>query len=428
MNKMYLQILYSAKKKEGKIVDLSLLTEDEKIALLELYKSAYEKMKLDEAKRTNKDSTIEDSTIEDSDNNESVIEESSNKELVEDEILTDNKESAIAEKKTEDEQSTETEDESSDDIEIVYEDEPTYMDDLMGDASSGVSNYGTDSGDEVVVANGDKSNRTDAFEYTSFTPYKPKYEDIELTNDFFNMNTNMGMQVEVSKPTSSEKYNLKTKNIKSNVKVSKNGAYTIADSYSATKSKMEIPYLKIGTIVFSILCLICFVTQFLHNFEQAKIMNYFCDFCFMLTILFVFISAITNSNVVNSVKGIGLFLSFGMHFICFGIVGYPDGLYRILNQEAQYDLIYGIVSIAYLVALYVFIFVVGIYSMSGKKAITKFIDIVAVVLVIVAIAMIVFSNLAGKITFFYNILPEHLAIVFFAIATALSCDIEHKDR
>ena len=29
-----------------------------------------------------------------------------------------------------------------------------------------------------------------------------------MANDFFNMNTNMGMQVEVSKPTSSEKYNL----------------------------------------------------------------------------------------------------------------------------------------------------------------------------------------------------------------------------
>lgn len=39
------------KKKEGKIVDLSLLTEDEKIALLELYKVAYEKLQLEEAKK-----------------------------------------------------------------------------------------------------------------------------------------------------------------------------------------------------------------------------------------------------------------------------------------------------------------------------------------------------------------------------------------
>ena len=43
MNKMYLQILYSVKKKEGKVIDLSLLAEEEKLALLELYKTAYEK-------------------------------------------------------------------------------------------------------------------------------------------------------------------------------------------------------------------------------------------------------------------------------------------------------------------------------------------------------------------------------------------------
>ena len=44
MNRMYLlQHLYLAKKKESKIIDLSILNENEKLALLELYKREYER-------------------------------------------------------------------------------------------------------------------------------------------------------------------------------------------------------------------------------------------------------------------------------------------------------------------------------------------------------------------------------------------------
>lgn len=399
MNRMYLQILYSAKKKEGKIVDLSLLTEDEKIALLELYKVAYEKMQLEEAKKESEAATISED---------------------EDKVKVDSEKVSVNEK--------EPEESKSDDIEITYEDEPTYIDDIMGDVVSEVSNYGAAVYDENIVENGEKSNRSDSFEYTSFTPYKPKYEDIELTNDFFNMNTNMGMKVEVSKSTSTEKYNLKTKNKRSNTKVSKNGAYTIADSYSATKEKMEIPYLKIATILFSILGLGCVVTQFLYNYEQVLLMNYLCDFCFAITLLFTFISAITNSNVVNSFKGIGLFLSFGMHFICFGIVGYQDGLFKILNQEGKYDLIYGIVSIGYLVLLYLFMLAVAVHSMISKKASAKAINVIAVILVVVTAAMLRCSQLTGKITVFYNVLPEYVAVILFVIAVALSCNIKKDNR
>lgn len=432
MNRMYLQILYSAKKKEGKIVDLSLLTEDEKIALLELYKVAYEKLQLEEAKKECEAAAILKAEAENE--RESVEEEinpiDSEKLSADEEVnQADSEKANTADEEVKEAVTTDnpSEESKADDIEITYEDEPTYMDDIMGDVvSSGVSNYGTAVYDENIVENGEKSNRSDSFEYTSFTPYKPKYEDIELTNDFFDMNTNMGMQVEVSKSTSSEKYNLKTKNKRSNTKVSKNGAYTIADSYSATKEKVEVPYLKIATILFSVLALGCIVTQFLYNYEQVKLMNYLCDFCFGITVLLVFISAITSSNVVNSFKGIGLFLSFGMHFICFGIVGYQDGLFKILNQEGKYDLIYGVASIGYLLFLYIFMLAVAVNSMISKKASAKAINVIAVILVIVTAVMLRCSQLTGNITVFYNVLPEYVAIILFAIATALSCNIKKK--
>lgn len=442
MNRMYLQILYSEKKKEGKIVDLSLLTEDEKIALLELYKVAYEKLQLEEAKKENEAAAILKAEAE----NEKVsVEDEINK--IDSEKLSADEETSQAdseetketvttenqseESKTEETITTENQSKESktEDIEITYEDEPTYMDDIMGNVvSSGVSNYGAVAYDEKVVENGEKSNRSDSFEYTSFTPYKPKYEDIELTNDFFDMNTNMGMQVEVSKSTGSEKYNLKTKNKRSNTKVSKNGAYTIADSYSATKEKIEVPYLKIATILFSVLALGCIVTQFLYNYEQVKFMNYLCDFCFGITVLCIFVSTITASNVVNSFKGIGLFLSFSMHFVCFGIVGYQDGLFRILNQEGKYDLIYGVASIGYLLFLYIFMLAVAVHSMISKKASAKAINIIAVILVIVTAVMLRCSQLTGNITVFYNVLPEYVAIILFVIATALSCNIKRNNR
>ena len=436
MNRMYLQILYSEKKKEGKIVDLSLLTEDEKIALLELYKVAYEKLQLEEAKKENEAATILKAEAE----NEKVsVEDEINK--IDSEKLSADEETSQADSEEAKETVTtenQSEESKTEDIEITYEDEPTYMDDIMGNAvSSGVSNYGAVAYDEKIVENGEKSNRSDSFEYTSFTPYKPKYEDIELTNDFFNMNTNMGMQVEVSKSTGSEKYNLKTKNRRSNTKVSKNGAYTIADSYSATKEKIEVPYLKIATILFSVLALGCIVTQFLYNCllytsdaadEEDKFMNYLCDFCFGITVLCIFVSTITASNVVNSFKGIGLFLSFGMHFICFGIVGYQDGLFRILNQEGKYDLIYGVASIGYLLFLYIFMLAVAVHSMISKKASAKAINIIAVILVIVTAVMLRCSQLTGNITVFYNVLPEYVAIILFVIATALSCNIRKNNR
>lgn len=427
MNRMYLQILYSEKKKEGKIVDLSLLTEDEKIALLELYKVAYEKLQLEEAKKENEAAAI---LKADAENEKVSVEDEINK--IDSEKLSADEETSQADSEEAKETVTtenQSEESKTEDIEITYEDEPTYMDDIMGNVvSSGVSNYGAVAYDEKIVENGEKSNRSDSFEYTSFTPYKPKYDDIELTNDFFNMNTNMGMQVEVSKSTGSEKYNLKTKNRRSNTKVSKNGAYTIADSYSATKEKIEIPYLKIATILFSVLALGCIVTQFLYNYEQVKFMNYLCDFCFGITVLCIFVSTITTSNVVNSFKGIGLFLSFGMHFICFGIVGYQDGLFRILNQEGKYDLIYGVVSIGYLLFLYIFMLAVAVHSMISKKASAKAINIIAVILVIVTAVMLRCSQLTGNITVFYNVLPEYVAIILFVIATDLSCNIKKNNR
>lgn len=50
-----------------------------------------------------------------------------------------------------------SEESKTEDIEITYEDEPTYMDDIMGNVvSSGVSNYGAVAYDEKIVENGER--------------------------------------------------------------------------------------------------------------------------------------------------------------------------------------------------------------------------------------------------------------------------------
>lgn len=396
---MFLQALYSVKKKEGKIVDLSLLTEDEKLALLELYKTAYEKNAAAAGEKMN--------------------------EGVNSEVISENDVTALNSDKAEEVSEAENKDtDTFDEIEITYEDDFNNLSDTAGKVSD-VSDYRQYT-DDVILENGEKGKRTDAFEYTSFTPYKPRYEDIDLNNDFFDMNTDMGIKVKVTKDSNSEKYNMKTKNRRSNVKVSRNGAYTIADSYSATKSKKEIPYLKIATVIFSVLCLVCYVTQFLYNYEQVNFVDYLSDFCFTIAILLIFISVITNSNVVNSLKGIALFVSFGMHFIFFGVSGYQDGLYRILNQKTDYDLMYGIVVIVYLLILYVFILMCAVCSMIGRKGVAKAMIFIGILLVAAAFVMMRYAYVAGTIVVFYNILPEYTAVALFAVAATLSCNIKQK--
>ena len=420
---MCLQILYSAKKKEGKIIDLSLLTEDEKIALLELYKAAYEKANLENNASNSENESEKANSIETAISTNDVMEVSIE---ATDIIENDNKQTELYT----------VESPISDDdvqIDITYEDGDDTNSDFSGyvgdntdisydidleentnDISSDGERYAS------IELSGENTTRKDSFEYTSFTPYKPKYDDIELNNNFFMADGNMGIKVDVSAKSNVGKYDYKLKKSKSNIKMTSNGAYAIADSYGAVEEKRKIPYIKIITILFSVIALGLYVTQFFYHYDTLELMKYICDFCFTISILMIFVSAITQSSILQSFKGITMFIAFGMHFIVAGVEGYQIGLYKLLHQEVDYDFIYGIVILMYLVFLYVFMILSAINSKIDKKILAYITDVLGIILVIVIIVLIRFSSMSGDLVWFYDKIPNYLGLIFYTIAIAVS--------
>ena len=232
MNRMYLlQHLYLAKKKESKIIDLSILNENEKLALLELYKREYERTHPNDKKimatedaddndQTSDVSNLDDESldkesemqIEDVDPQEENIESQETK-LVEEDEVEDEIEIYEVESVEEDEVievmdffetdsiNDESEEETEtfeteldeDEIEMVIEDPDDIQEELTSDTVDDIIR------EDGIIENGNESveARNDAFEYSSFTPYKPKYDDMTLTNNMFMSTLPESINVEV---------------------------------------------------------------------------------------------------------------------------------------------------------------------------------------------------------------------------------------
>lgn len=417
MNKMYLQILYQVKKKEGKVIDLSLLAEEEKLALLELYKTAYEKSFSDGTDSSSQqieesENIVETLTQEDDEtalSNNIMIAPENNDELSEDNTVL----------LEEDEQ-----------IDITYEDadeEDESAEETTSERDEERYRYIAENTVKLedVQGNNDASQKG-SFEYSSFTPYKPKFDDMELNNNIFSTDDSMGgIKVDMSASTNVEKYEMKSKNKnKSNFKTSKDGRYKIADSYSVSKEKVEIPFLKIITIVFSVLALGVFVTQFVYHYDEAVLKSYCNDFVFGLATLAIFMSTMNNSLL--SFKGVTFFIALCVDFFVIGIEAYKDGLYRILNPELENDFIYGLVMLLTLFAKYIFILLCGIYSMKKKDVLHNVINILGIILCITIIVFIGLSSKCNELVWYYDKIPENAGLLLFVISAVFSNNLYLK--
>lgn len=430
--------LYSAKKKENKITDLSTLSEAEKIALLNAYKQDFENQKASRSLSLANEEAIEVDLVDKDREIDDVVEEID--EIV-DEIgdvvttLQEDGEEVLEElgdlvKKSD----VEVSGNSNDDNKSTTEENNSIKEEILDsniDEEIEESKY---NGIPLQLINNDftteleensnnnnssnNSNRKDVFDYTSFTPYKPKFDDIELNNSLYTMG-DMGMKVSVSANEPVEKYVAKTTKGPQNIKLSQNGSYKIADSYSSSKYKMEIPFLKIFIVIFGALSLGLFVTQFMYNYDKVLLTEYLCDMVFGLAAFFTFMSAINKSDVIATLQGIALFLCLGLDLIFNGIEGYQRGIYMIVSPDGVENAFFGTILIVTLVCKYAFILIAAISSLIGKQIINKISLWVGIITALMVMILFYMEYQINNILWYYNIVPSFAGLFALIIAIIL---------
>ena len=462
MNRMYLlQHLYLAKKKESKIIDLSILNENEKLALLELYKREYERTHPNDKKimatedaddndQTSDVSNLDDESldkesemqIEDVDPQEENIESQETK-LVEEDEVEDEIEIYEVESVEEDEVievmdffetdsiNDESEEETEtfeteldeDEIEMVIEDPDDIQEELTSDTGDDIIR------EDGIIENGNESveARNDAFEYSSFTPYKPKYDDMTLTNNMFMSTLPESINVEVDNGYV-EKYKMKTNTKQTNVKVTKDGLYKVSDSYNSNKEIVEVPTLRIVSAILAVVALGLFVVQFVYNYEQIVFADYAYDFVYCICGFALLLSIINQANAVNSFKGAMVLVSLGVDFIYRGVGAYQDGLYKVLNPADNNDLIYGILLLVVFLMQYSFFVMCAVATFVEDSKVKKVVLPFGIVTSILMIVFICFENVVGVAKYVYDAIPNNTGLIVLVIALAVSSKIKKKRR
>ena len=462
MNRMYLlQHLYLAKKKESKIIDLSILNENEKLALLELYKREYERTHPNDKKimatedaddndQTSDVSNLDDESldkesemqIEDVDPQEENIESQETK-LVEEDEVEDEIEIYEVESVEEDEVievmdffetdsiNDESEEETEtfeteldeDEIEMVIEDPDDIQEELTSDTVDYIIR------EDGIIENGNESveARNDAFEYSSFTPYKPKYDDMTLTNNMFMSTLPESINVEVDNGYV-EKYKMKTNTKQTNVKVTKDGLYKVSDSYNSNKEIVEVPTLRIVSAILAVVALGLFVVQFVYNYEQIVFADYAYDFVYCICGFALLLSIINQANAVNSFKGAMVLVSLGVDFIYRGVGAYQDGLYKVLNPADNNDLIYGILLLVVFLMQYSFFVMCAVATFVEDSKVKKVVLPFGIVTSILMIVFICFENVVGVAKYVYDAIPNNTGLIVLVIALAVSSKIKKKRR
>lgn len=462
MNRMYLlQHLYLAKKKESKIIDLSILNENEKLALLELYKREYERTHPNDKKimatedaddndQTSDVSNLDDESldkesemqIEDVDPQEENIESQETK-LVEEDEVQDEIEIYEVESVEEDEVievmdffetdsiNDESEEETEtfeteldeDEIEMVIEDPDDIQEELTSDTVDDIIR------EDGIIENGNESveARNDAFEYSSFTPYKPKYDDMTLTNNMFMSTLPESINVEVDNGYV-EKYKMKTNTKQTNVKVTKDGLYKVSDSYNSNKEIVEVPTLRIVSAILAVVALGLFVVQFVYNYEQIVFADYAYDFVYCICGFALLLSIINQANAVNSFKGAMVLVSLGVDFIYRGVGAYQDGLYKVLNPADNNDLIYGILLLVVFLMQYSFFVMCAVATFVEDSKVKKVVLPFGIATSILMIVFICFENVVGVAKYVYDAIPNNTGLIVLVIALAVSSKIKKKRR
>lgn len=463
MNRTYLlQHLYLAKKKESKIIDLSILNENEKLALLELYKREYERTHPNDKKiiatedsddndQTSDINDIDDESldnksemqIEDVEPQEENIESQETKLLEEDEVVSEieihevesveedeveemmesSETDSIIDEVEEETETFETELDEEDEIEMVIEDPDDIQEELTSDTEDDIIR------DDGIIENGNESveTRNDAFEYSSFTPYKPKYDDMTLTNNIFMSTLPESINVEVDNGYV-EKYKMKTNTKHTNVKVTKDGLYKVSDSYNSNKEIVEVPTLRIVSAILAVVAIGLFVTQFVYDYEQIIFADYAYDFVYCICGFALLLSIINQANAVNSFKGVMVLVSLGVDFIYRGVGAYQDGLYKVLNPADNNDLIYGILLLVVFLMQYSFFVMCAVATFVEDSKVKKVVLPFGIVTSILMIVFICFENVVGVAKYVYDAIPNNTGLIVLVIALAVSSKIKKKRR
>lgn len=392
MNRVYLQVvLYLAKKKESKIIDYSNFTYVEKVKLLEFYKQRYEELQ-----------------------NQSHEEESSanDEALLESKIENNDEDFTVPDL-------CETVDSSDDSEDSKIEEEYNEIEMVIEETNN------TNSLSNSSVTNDTNNSKDSAFEYSSFTPYKPTYDNLNLNSNIFSMDLDTGMKMEVAKVGDKvEKYQREKKN--TNYKSTKDGNYKVSDVYSSSKEKYELPIIKVIVVAFALLALAISVAQFVDNYNNMKLTSYIVDFGYALLSLLILVSVLTKSDIVGTFKGIALFVAVGFDFIFVGVSQYQDNLYKVLNPSKDNEEVFAILILLSVLFKYIYLLMCGV-----KTIIKKNIFKISVVFAVLAVALniivffIQYSNDAIDTTF--DMLPATVNIILILIAL-LAFEFKEKNN
>ena len=414
MSKVYLQaVLYLAKKKENEIVDYSNFTYYEKVKLLEYYKEKYEEL---QSQSHNNVSVIEDNAtlddgkdddfavpvekIESVETNKDIenIEVDRNTESIENIEVNENVEN-IEVKGTSETENSAIENEEYNEIEMVIEET-----------------------NKTNISNDTNNQKESSFEYTSFTPYKPTYDNLNLNSNIYSMVLDVGLKMEVASADEKvEKYQSKKNN--TNYKSTRDGNYQISDVYSATKEKYELPIVKVLVIAFGLLALGMCVIQFLDNYENTRLTSYIIDFGYGLLSVFVLATVISKSEILSTFKGIAIFVAVGFDFIFLGITQYQDNLYNVLNPSKENDAVISILILISILLKYIYLIMCGVKTII-KKNIFKISVVFASLAIVMNIVAFIVQLKNNALDVFFDILPGSLNVILILISLMI---FEFKD-
>lgn len=422
MSKVCLQaVLYLAKKKENEIIDYSNFTYLEKVKLLEFYKEKYEEL---QSHSQNNETVVENKSVLNNDNNDGdfAVPVENTKDVETNKDIKDIKD-------IENVEVTENT-ESIGNIEISENVEDIEVNGNFETESSAIENEEYNEIEMVIeetnktnISNDTNNHKESSFEYTSFTPYKPTYDNLNLNSNIYSMDLDVGLKMEVASADEKvEKYQSKKNN--TNYKSTRDGNYQISDVYSATKEKYELPIVKVFVIAFALLALGISIIQFLGNYENMKLTSYIIDFGYGLLSIFILATVISKSEILSTFKGITLFVAVGFDFIFLGITQYQDNLYNVLNPSKENDVVISILILISVLLKYIYLIMCGVKTII-KKNIFKVSVVFASLAIVMNIIAFIIQLKNNTLDVFYDVLPGSLNVILILISLMI---FEFKDK
>ena len=397
MRKTFRPDRFLAKKKESKIKDYSLLSEEEKLSLLREYKKMYELqlMMIEEGIDIEcYESTDDYDTSSDIIENVDDIDESVEDSVIEMEIIDLN-----------DTDLNQTEGN------IEVEENRTENNNIVTSDTSSVS--------------GNTLRREESsFDYSSFTPYKPKFDDMDLDNNMYDFERSNVATSEADEYV--EKYQLKVKPY-SSLKTSQDGRFKYSDSYIATKEKVNIPYFNILIVLFSVITFGINIAGAVHYFNVFDYVDCVYNLVFAISAFVLFLSAITKNNSVIKYAYIGVIVSFAVDVVIFAIERYQDYLYMVISPEKSSDKIFGIVLLITLVTRYVLFIMSMIYLSTKNSKLLYPSAIVGALATVAACVCVYFEVVNDSMVFYYDMIPASVAMITYLLSLIFVC-FERENR